>query len=81
MEITIRDLIQLIANLSGFHGKIIWDTTKPDGQPRRSLDTSLAKKEFGFEAKTDFNEGLKETVRWYIENKDNLPSHVETLCR
>lgn len=68
MEITIKDLVELIVELSGFQGKIIWDTTKPDGQPRRSLDTSRAKKEFGFQAQTDFREGLRETIDWYFEN-------------
>lgn len=68
MEITIKDLVELIVELSGFQGKIIWDTTKPDGQPRRSLDTSRAKKEFGFQAQTNFREGLRETIDWYSEN-------------
>jgi GDP-L-fucose synthase len=64
-EITIKELVDLIAQLVGYDGKIIWDTSKPDGQPRRCLDTSKAKKEFGFEAKTDFKEGLKRTIEWY----------------
>ncbi len=64
-EITIKDLIELIAKLTGFNGKIIWDATKPDGQPRRMLDTSKAEKEFGFKAKTDFEEGLRKTIEWY----------------
>jgi len=64
-EIKIRDLANLIKKLSGFKGKIIWDKTKPDGQPRRMLDVSLAKKEFGFTAKTSFEKGLKETIEWY----------------
>jgi len=64
-EISIKDLITLIAELTEFKGKIIWDTSKLDGQPRRSLSTSRAKKEFGFEAKTDFKEGLKKTIDWY----------------
>jgi len=68
MEITIKDLAEKIKELTGFNGKIIWDTTKPDGQPRRCLDVSKAKKEFGFTAKTDFEKGLKKTIEWYLEN-------------
>lgn len=73
-EITIKDLVNLIARLTGFEGKIVWDTTKPDGQPRRSLDTSKAEKEFGFRAKTPFEEGLKKTIDWYREHrKQKMP--------
>ena len=67
-EIKIKDLVELIAELTGFDGKIAWDTTKPDGQPRRRLDVSKAKREFGFEAKTPFREGLKKTIDLYKEN-------------
>ena len=67
-EISIKGLVELIAKLTGFEGKIVWDTTKPDGQPRRCLDTSKAYKEFGFKAKTTFEEGLKKTIEWYIGN-------------
>jgi GDP-L-fucose synthase len=66
-EISIRELINLILELTGFKGKIVWDETKPDGQPRRMLDTTRALKEFGFKAKTDFREGLKKTIDWYVE--------------
>lgn len=66
-EISIKDLVELIAKLTGFSGKIIWDTTKPDGQPRRRLDTSRAEKAFGFRAKVEFETGLKKTVAWYQE--------------
>jgi len=66
MEISIKDLIELICKLMDFKGEIRWDTSKPDGQPRRCLDTSRAKKEFGFEAKTNFEEGLKKTIDWYL---------------
>lgn len=72
MEIKIKDLIKLITKLTGFTGKIIWDNTKPDGQPRRSLDTSKAEKEFGFKAKTDFEKGLRRTVDWYRLNRKGL---------
>jgi GDP-L-fucose synthase len=66
-EITIRDLAQKIAELTGFGGEMRWDPSKPDGQPRRRLDVSRAKQLFGFEAKTSFDEGLKATVEWYRE--------------
>jgi len=65
LEISIKDLAGLIARLVGFKGKIKWDTSKPDGQPRRKLDTSRAEREFGFKAKMDFEDGLKKTIEWY----------------
>ncbi len=65
MEITIKKLANLITELVGFEGKIVWDTTKPDGQPRRCLDTSQALREFGFRARVPFEGGLRETIRWY----------------
>jgi GDP-L-fucose synthase len=68
-EITIKDLVEKIALLTGFEGEIRWDATKPDGQPRRCLDTSRAKKLFGFTAKTSFDEGLKATIDWYRQNR------------
>ena len=68
-EITIRRLTTLIAKLTGFKGETLWDKTKPDGQPRRCLDTSRAKKEFGFAAKTDLKDGLQKTIQWYRNNK------------
>ena len=68
-EIKIKDLVPLIAKLTGFHGEIVWDSTKPDGQPRRMLDTSRAEKFFGFKAKTGFEEGLRETIAWYEKNR------------
>jgi len=68
-EITIKDLVKKIIALTGFKGEIRWDSSKPDGQPRRRLDTSRAKQLFGFEAKTGFDEGLKATIAWYIANK------------
>ena len=67
-EISIRDLVELIASLMEFEGKIRWDASKPDGQPRRRLDTSRAQKEFGFRARTDFKDGLRKTIQWYEEN-------------
>ncbi|MCS6817906.1 MAG: GDP-L-fucose synthase [Blastocatellia bacterium] len=65
MEITIRELCELIMRLTGFQGRVIWDTSKPDGQPRRCLDTSRAEREFGFRAKTPLQEGLRRTIAWY----------------
>lgn len=67
MEISIKDLMDTICQLMDFKGEIRWDTTKPDGQPRRMLDTSRAEKEFGFKAKTNFEEGLKKTIDWYLK--------------
>ena len=64
-EIKIRDLVVLIARLTGFKGEIAWDASKPDGQPRRCLDVSRAEREFGFRASTDFETGLKRTIEWY----------------
>jgi len=64
-EISIRDLVALIRDLTGYSGDIRWDTTKPDGQPKRSLDVSRAKREFGFTAEMPFIEGLKRTIAWY----------------
>ena len=65
MEITIRDLVDLIQELTQYSGEIQWDTSKPDGQPKRSLDVSRAEKEFGFRATMPFREGLKQTIAWY----------------
>ena len=64
-EIKIKDLVRLVCKLMDFKGEIHWDKTKPDGQPRRMVDATLAKKEFGFKAKTDFEKGLKKTIEWY----------------
>jgi GDP-L-fucose synthase len=64
-EISIKDLVGLIAKLTGFSGRIVWDASKPDGQPRRMLDTSRAATYFGFVAKTPFEEGLRRAIEWY----------------
>ena len=69
-EISIKDLVEKIAHLTGFEGDLVWDTSKPNGQPRRALDTSRAKEKFGFEARTDFDEGLINTIRWFQEHRD-----------
>ena len=68
-EISIRSLTELVAELVGFEGEVIWDSSKPDGQPRRALDTSRAEQEFGFKAKTDFREGLTRTIEWYLQQQ------------
>jgi GDP-L-fucose synthase len=67
-EITIKELAEMIKRLSGYQGKIVWDKTKPDGQPRRMLNVDRAKKEFGFTAETSFKEGLQKTIDWYLTN-------------
>jgi len=79
-EISIRDLVEMIARLTGFEGEIVWDAAKPNGQPRRKLDTSRAKECFGFEAKTSFEEGLAQTISWYtqageVANTVHYPIH------
>lgn len=68
-EISIRDLTYLIAEMVGFEGGVVWDTSKPDGQPRRALDTSRAASAFGFKAQTDFRDGLAKTIEWFIANR------------
>ncbi|MBU1766851.1 MAG: GDP-L-fucose synthase [Candidatus Omnitrophica bacterium] len=78
-EISIKDLVELIAELTGFKGKIIWDKTKPDGQPRRCLNTTKAYKEFGFKAKTQFETGLKKTIEWYKDNCVDYTNHGRDL--
>ena len=72
MEITIKDLVELIARLTGFEGEIRWDSTKPDGQPRRCLDTSRARDLLDWEARVGFEEGLRTTIDWYRSNRDSI---------
>lgn len=76
-EVRIRDLATMIAAATGFDGELRWDPTKPDGQPRRRLDTSRARDAFGFEATTPFEEGLARTVEWYLANREEAdrPAH------
>ena len=69
MEISIKDLAETIGRLTGFEGEIVWDTTKPNGQPRRALDVSRAREKFGFEAQMSFEEGLCRTIEWFRENQ------------
>ncbi len=71
-EISIKDLVGLIAELTGFDGKVIWDTSKPNGQPRRCLDTTRAAELFGFRSRTDFREGLDRTIDWYRSNRHEV---------
>ena len=68
-EISIKDLAVMIARLTGFEGQLVWDTSKPNGQPRRALDTSRAEVLFGFKARMPFEEGLRRTIEWYRENR------------
>lgn len=68
-EISIKDLVRIIRDITEYQGEIVWDTERPDGQPRRCLDTSKAQREFEFEAKTPFEKGLKETIDWYIKTR------------
>ena len=69
-ETTVKSLVEKISRLMDFKGGILWDKTKPDGQPRRCLDTSKARERFGFEAKTPLDKGLKKTIDWYRSQKD-----------
>ena len=71
-EISIKDLTELIARLTGFEGRVRWDTSKPNGQPRRKLDTTRAKEYFGFTAKTNFEDGLRKTIDWYLANRSKI---------
>jgi GDP-L-fucose synthase len=70
-EIRIKDLVELIARMTGYKGEIFWDTSKPNGQPRRALDITRAQKYFGFHARTPFEEGLRRTIDWYLKNYGN----------
>lgn len=78
-EITIKELAEKITKLTGFIGEIRWDNSKPDGQPRRRLDVTRAKKYFGFEAKTPFDEGLKKTIQWYKENRSDRRKEAKKI--
>jgi GDP-L-fucose synthase len=75
-EISIKDLIKVIAQLTEYRGRIVWDTTKPNGQPRRCLDTERARKLFGFSAKRDFREGLRQTIEWYVAARSEATCQV-----
>jgi GDP-L-fucose synthase len=73
-EISMLNLAQLIADKVGFRGKLVWDTSRPNGQPRRMLDVTRAKERFGFEAQVGFDEGLTRTIAWYRANKERIAS-------
>lgn len=75
-EISIKELAETIAEMAGFEGELRWDTSKPNGQPRRQVDSSRAEKAFGFRAKTDFREGVSQVVHWYLEQREKsvMPS-------
>ena len=75
-EISIRDLVELIRSLVGFDGRMCWDATKPDGQPRRCLDWSRALAEFGWKAQTSFRDGLQKTIQWFVDSKFAVSSHA-----
>ncbi len=75
-EISIKDLVTIIADATGFRGRITWDTSQPNGQPRRKLDTSRAEQEFGFRARVDFQEGLRRTIEWYSRQHQPVPAKV-----
>ena len=72
MEISIKDLAEMIARQTGFEGEFVWDTDKPNGQPRRGLDVSRAKEYFGFEAQMPFEEGIGHTIEWFKANRDKI---------
>jgi len=71
-EIAIKELVEKIARLTGFEGYLNWDSTKPNGQPRRRLDTSRAMEQFGFRARTGLDEGLRRTVEWYLAREERV---------
>lgn len=75
-EISIKDLVEIIADEVGFEGELRWDITKPNGQPRRKLDVSRAEQEFGFISQTDFREGLRETINWYKAEREKLENET-----
>jgi len=70
-EISMRDLAHKIAALVGYNGELVWDASRPNGQPRRCLDISRAKESFGFEAKCPFQQGLSNTVSWYLAQRES----------
>jgi GDP-L-fucose synthase len=76
-ETSIRDLVELIAKLTGFEGDLRWDSSKPDGQPRRRVDATLAREKFGFEAKVSLEEGLRKTIEWYLSHRDIAEAATE----
>jgi GDP-L-fucose synthase len=80
-EITIKNLVETICRLMRFEGRVVWDATKPDGQPRRMLDTSRATREFGFKARTDWEQGLARTIDWYLANRAALATSAPVATK
>jgi GDP-L-fucose synthase len=80
-EISIKNLTEMVARLTGFDGRIVWQTDKPNGQPRRGLDVSRAKELFGWSAQVPFEEGMKRTIEWFKENKERIESREQTTSR
>lgn len=78
-EISIKDLVELIARLTGFEGKLVWDTSQPNGQPRRKLDTTRAQQEFGFVSGTPFEEGLRRTIAWWVASQEKTKTPEPVL--
>ena len=78
-RISIKDLIETIARLTGFDGRIWWDVSQPNGQPRRKLDVSRAEIDFGFRSKVSFEEGLRWTIEWYQANRESIQLPVTEL--
>jgi GDP-L-fucose synthase len=69
-EVTIRETAETIARIVGFNGELVWDSSRPDGQPRRRVDASRAERELGWHAHTEFEDGLRRTVDWYLANRE-----------
>jgi GDP-L-fucose synthase len=78
-EIRMRDLADMIVRLTGFQGSVRWDTSRPNGQPRRMLDTTRAKEQFGFSPQTSFEQGLTQTITWYQQNKERIRQHEPAI--
>ncbi|MFZ5818705.1 MAG: GDP-L-fucose synthase family protein [Chloroflexota bacterium] len=78
-EISIKDLAEMIGRLTGFEGKLVWDTSKPNGQPRRGLDVTRAKEYFGWSAQVPFEEGMRRTIAWFKENKERIESREQRI--
>jgi GDP-L-fucose synthase len=81
MEISILELAERVAKLVGFRERILWDTAQPNGQPRRCLDVTLAEREFGFRARTSFEEGLRKTVAWYLTSRGTTKQDAHAQAR
>ena len=77
VEMTIADLVRAIARAVGFEGRVVWDTSKPNGQPRRKADTTRAEREFGFRSDTSFDDGLRRTVDWYVAERTQALARIE----